>query len=115
LIGYNRWIARHGYIVVWNDNGQRRVCRVVGRVAYAPEVGSKEMGTYSPMMSNYLMLIVLNTVGSSTYIRWVHPDEIVECYDPKDYVNKIRTNLERFLSDEFIKKSPLEIAEELGA
>jgi hypothetical protein len=114
LLGYNRWKARHGYIVVWNDEGTKRLARVVGRVAYAPECGSRENGTYTPAVRNYLMLVVLNTSATSKFIRWVNPDEIVECYSPEDYASRIQATISRFLEDDFIRQSPDAIASELG-
>jgi len=67
--GYSKGTAQHGDIVIWNDNGQRRIARVAGRVAYAPESGNKDQGTYTPTIRNNLFLIVLNNTLAYKYIR----------------------------------------------
>ena len=87
--------------------------RVAGRVAYAPELGSKEQGTYTPTIRNHLVLVVLSSCLSSKYIRWVAPEEIVECYAPEDYHMRIQDNVSRFLSDEFVAQAPEAICAEV--
>jgi hypothetical protein len=113
LIGFNRWKARYGYIVVWNDDGIRRLCRVVGRVAYAPACGDpQDKQMFTPEIRNWLVLVCLNTTGSNWFIRWAPPEQIEQCYDPKDCA-EIQKKILRFLSDEFIKQPTDKIVQEV--
>lgn len=111
--GRGEWKARYKDFVVWNDQGTLRLCRVVGRIVYAPELGSKEQGTYSPAIRNHLMLVCLNPSHQSSFIRWVPPEEIVECYRPSDYVQQAKKHIDRLFSDAFISQKPNVIADEI--
>ena len=106
-MGFSKSTAQYGDFVVWNDTGELKLARVIGRVAYAPECGSK------PVIRDYLMLAVLNSTCTSKFIRWVSPEEIQECYRPADYALLIRQTMEQFTSEEFTAGKPEEIAERI--
>lgn len=112
-LGYSKGTAQYGDFVVWNDTGERKLARVIGRVAHAPEAGSKELNTFSPKIENYIMLAVLNSTCTSKFIRWVSPDEIQECYQPGDYALLIRNTMAQFTSEEFIAGKPEAIADRI--
>jgi hypothetical protein len=111
--GYNKHEAEPGYFVVWNDNGERKLCRVIARVAFAPECGDKERNTWSPEIRNQLMVGVLNSSVSSIYLRWIKPEDVQECYSPEDYAECMQRVFARFTSDAFINQSPEAAAHEM--
>lgn len=104
-LAYSKGTAKAGYFVVWNDNGNMRLCRVIGRVHYAPASGEvKEI-------KDWLFLAVLNDSATSVWIRWVPPSEITNVYSPEDYATMRHSKaMDLFHSADFLKNSPEGIA-----
>lgn len=108
FLGYNKPFAQKGDIVVWNDDGSRRVCRVAGRVHFAPATpdGTREI-------RDWLFLVALSDSLSDLWVRWVPPEEIEECFSMEDYASRIRKTLDKLLDPTFRSKNPYDIAADL--
>jgi hypothetical protein len=117
LTGFCKKIGNVGDLVVWNNDGDRRLCRIAGRIHSAPAVA----GTQA--ISNWVFAVVLNPTLTDTWIRWIPPEEIEECYDCDsgrdkrdvgNYADRIRLIIANFLSREMISPDPFKTASNLG-
>jgi hypothetical protein len=97
-IGYGKWKAQTGDIVVYRANeGMTQVGRVIGRITHAPALD----GDKSPTR-NYLLLAVLNSSLTFVMERWINPEDVIEVFEPREDVAKM---LAFFFSPEFTKES----------
>jgi hypothetical protein len=109
FLAYSKGTAYVGDYVVWNDDGQRRICRYVARIASAPRIDN------DPNLAGWMMIVVLSPNAASLWVRWVPPSEIEECYSPKDWTSRIEQTMALFNSSEIAKQSPYDIAAQVGA
>jgi hypothetical protein len=72
-LGYDKWKAQRGDVIVYREGEGTRTGRVLGRVAYAPPEG--EIGA----ITDHLYVLALSDDLSHAYIRWVDPADVVQC------------------------------------
>ena len=93
-LGYDKRYAQVGDIVLFTENEQTRIGRMIARVKWAPD---------SPPIKNYILAIVLNEDMTHTSERWIQPERVTRVQALRDH----REVIEYFLSDQLIKE-PLE-------
>lgn len=77
MLGYNKWKAEFGDIVIWNCTSEKNVIsRVIGRVHYAPATPD------SPEINDYILGATLSKDLTFVYERWINPIDVVQVYDP---------------------------------
>jgi len=72
LLGSATRTIKAGTFFIWNDAGQLRQCRSLGRIASCDSDGDDCAG--------YVLAMVLHASATLAFERWVNPAEIVEAY-----------------------------------
>lgn len=67
--------ARVGCMVTCEHNGQTRIARMLGRVAYSPAIEGAER------IENYLLVMMLAEDGTFAYERWIDPKEVTRIFE----------------------------------
>jgi len=69
-LGYGKWKAQVGDLVLFTEGQQTRTGRMIGRIHYAPACGE------SPIIRDYLLVVCLNDSLDHTFERWVNPADV---------------------------------------
>jgi hypothetical protein len=101
-LGYDKWRAQVGDIITFREADQLRIGRMIGRIAYAPNLNGGRS------LRNYILAVVLdNHTLSHTCERWINPADVVR-------IQSIRNQwqvLDWFLSDDMISAPVNEVRE----
>lgn len=78
FIGYSTRIAKPGYWIVFRLS-ETKTCmaRVLGRIASCDSQGFDCTG--------WLAVMRLGDSGRHTWVNWVNPDDVLECYETAPY------------------------------
>jgi hypothetical protein len=93
-IGYSKWKAQVGDLIVWREGDLKRIGRMIGRVHYAPAL----TGDRAPIR-DYILVVGIGDMLQHTFERWVNPRDV-------ERVEKIRDQgevLAYFLSADLVK------------
>lgn len=72
LLGYSSNVARPGSWIVYLDHdANRRVARVLGRIAEVED---------NPECRGWLAVVSPSTCMTAAYVRWIDPADVRECY-----------------------------------
>jgi len=99
-LGYGKWKAQFGDIVLWKDSEGIHIGRVAGRIQYAPALGSE-----TPAIRNHLLIVALSRNHTFPMERWVDPQEVIEVYDPANFESQPLRLLTFLFGPEFKKES----------
>ena len=99
-LGFGKWKAQHGDVVLYTQNDQNCIGRVAGRVHYAPSLEPNEKP-----IKDYLLVIQLGSRLDFSYERWVNPADVTECFDPHNEYCRIQEVLAFMFSKDFKKES----------
>jgi hypothetical protein len=93
-LGYSKVTARTGDIVVYSEGKEwgTHVARVIGRVAYAPSLGTE------PAIRNYLVVASMSNDLTFVGERWVNPEDVSQVFSVRPETARL---LAFFLSPEF--------------
>lgn len=99
-LGYDKYKAQFGDIVLFIQNDRAQVGRVIGRVHYAPALE----GDTRPIR-DYLVVAALSDDLTHVGERWVSPDEVTRIYDPTEPDRKILEMITFFFGASFKDES----------
>lgn len=93
ILGFDRWEATNGDIIIWTDPAQGpigRVGRVIGKVD-APALGD------TPEIEGWICIVqMMQTPTDSIGEFWVNPNWVTRCIDGKQ-VDQARQRMDWFL------------------
>jgi hypothetical protein len=94
-LGYDKWKAQVGDLVLYSEGTQRKVARMIGRITYAPELESSD----KPIKNWILGIALTGELLEHTYERWIDPKSVIRV----ESIREQRAVLEYFLSDEMLR------------
>jgi hypothetical protein len=100
-LGYGKWKAEVGDIIVFEENGEHAVGRMAGRVHSAPALISGEKP-----IKDYILVIALNDALTFSMERWINPADVISIHNPNHVDRKIVEFMAFFLSPEFKDYTP---------
>lgn len=98
-LGFDKWKAQFGDIVMFTEGEKTRVGRVVARIEHAPALGETEA------LHNYLCVAALSDDLTFVMERWVKPEDVLRIYDPNEPSLHIQDTIRFFFSPEFKNES----------
>lgn len=78
-IGYGKYKAQFGDIVIASADGHVTIGRVAGRIAYATAIG-EDRGP----IRDWLVVVALSSNLTFPMERWINPADVIEVYDPQN-------------------------------
>lgn len=102
VIGYSTRKVRVGDFVMWDENGQRQVGRMLARM------------TWNGIEGKCKYIVVARLANDCTFVggeRWVKPDDVMEAYPQGYYVGKVKAAMRLFLGDEMRKRAKRDITD----
>ena len=98
-LGFDKYKAQFGDIVVFNESDKSKVGRVIGRIDYAPALGE------TPAIRNYLVVAALTEDLTHVSERWVNPEDVTRVFDPNEESRNIPALINFFFSPKFRDES----------
>ena len=93
-IGFSKWRAQVGDLILFTEGGRTVTGRMIGRVHYAPALGE------TPIIRDYILCVCLNDALDYTFERWVNPIDVVQVEPMTDEHARKRIEVTAwFLSD----------------
>lgn len=99
LTGFSKCRARFGDVVLFTEDGNLQIGRIIGRIAEGD-------------LKNHLVCSVLSYNMQFSYERWVNPEDVQGCWEAKHYQTDF---LLRFFGADYLKGSTTEIRQRLFA
>jgi len=99
-LGFDRWQAQVGDLILFTDGERTSVGRMIGRVHYAPPC------VESLAVHDWLLVVGLAADLGHTFERWVNPLDVERVQSIREEHSRILT---WFLSDQMIKADVQEV------
>lgn len=102
-LGYGKYKAQFGDVVLFTEANHVRIGRVIGRIKSAPRIGN------DPDLRGHLVVLTLGQNLTHAFERWVAPEDVIECFNPepdKFGGRDVRKLLDFFFGPEFKTKTP---------